>query len=517
MTGRPTGAWALIGALLAGVAHALSFAPFGLPALQLAALAALIALAQRQPSWQRAALTGFAFGLGWFGTGVSWVYISLHTYGELPWWMAAPSTAALAALLAAFPALAAAAAHRTTARPGLRLMLAWPGAWTVSEWLRGTVLSGFPWIASGYAHTDGPLAGFAPLLGVYGLCLVAAVIAGAVALLLQRPSNAARWGAFAVALLLIGAGAALRTIEWTQPLGAPLKVRLVQGNIPQDLKFTEGGTALSVKRYFQLMPDEPGEHSDLVVLPESALPLPLDDLPPEVREHLLEFPAGQGAALIFGVFLEQPRYQYYNSALGLQGDEAPQRYSKRHLVPFGEFIPFGFRWFVDLMNIPIGDQQRGETYQAPMQLAGQRIAVNICFEDLFGGEIIAAWHDPAREPTLLLNLSNLAWFDDSIALPQHLQISRMRALETGRPLLRATNTGATAIVDPHGRVLAQLPFNQAGALRGEVSGYQGRTPFVRCGNLAALALAAALLGAAAAAGRHPPGSGAPNLSPARAA
>ena len=287
----------------------------------------------------------------------------------------------------------------------------------------------------------------------------------------------------------------LRQVEWTRPAGAPLRVKLVQGDIPQDVKFGEGGTQLAAERYSALMPDEPGEHSDLVVLPESAFPLALDDLPPGLRDGLLDFPEQHGSALIFGVFLEQPQYHYYNSALGLQDREPPQHYSKRHLVPFGEFVPFGFRWFVDLMQIPLGDQERGPAYQPPMRLAGQRIAVNICFEDLFGSEIIAAWRDPAAAPTMLLNLSNLAWFNHSIALPQHLQISRMRALETGLPLLRATNTGATAIIDPHGRVTAELPFDRAGALRGEVQGFSGRTPYVKHGDLAALALAAALLAA----------------------
>jgi apolipoprotein N-acyltransferase len=247
------------------------------------------------------------------------------------------------------------------------------------------------------------------------------------------------------------------------------------------------------------MPDPPGEHSDLVVLPESAFPVSLDDLPTEALDALLNFPSEHHSALIFGVFLEQPRYHYYNSAVGLQDHEPPQHYSKRHLVPFGEYIPFGFRWFVDLMKMPIGDQQQGPTYQPPMQLAGQRIAVNICFEDLFGGEIIAAWRDPALEPTMLLNLSNLAWFDDSIALPQHLQISRMRALETGLPLLRATNTGATAIVDPRGIVRKQLRFNVTDVLRGEVTGFKGHTPFVKHGNIPALGLALVLLAAAIAA------------------
>jgi apolipoprotein N-acyltransferase len=488
--------------LLAGCAHALSFAPFNLPALQLAALAALIGLAHRQPSWQRAARIGFAFGLGWFATGVSWVYISLHDYGGLPAWIAVPATGALAALLAAFPAMAAGAAHRAADQPALRLLLAWPGAWALSEWLRGTVLSGFPWIASGYAHTDGPLAGYAPVLGVYGLCLIAAVVAGAVVLVLQ-PRSAARarlrGAALAIAYVLFAGGQILRPVQWTHPIGAPLQVKLLQGNIGEDLKFGEGGTELAVKRYFELMPDPPGQHADLVVLPESAFPLPLGDLPADVRDSLLDFADQQHTALIFGIFLEEPRYQYYNSALGVQGREPPQRYSKRHLVPFGEFIPFGFRWFVDLMNIPIGDQQHGPPYQPPMQLAGQRIAVNICFEDLFGAEIIEAWSDPELEPTMLLNLSNLAWFDESIALPQHLQISRMRALETGLPLLRATNTGATAIIDPRGQVISQLPFNVIGTLRGQVLGFKGHTPYVKHGNIPALGLALILLAAAAAA------------------
>jgi apolipoprotein N-acyltransferase len=197
---------------------------------------------------------------------------------------------------------------------------------------------------------------------------------------------------------------------------------------------------------------------------------------------------------VFGIFIEEPQQRFYNSAIGLAPDSpGAQRYSKRHLVAFGEFIPFGFRWFVDLMRMPIGDQERGMRNQPPFDLAGQRVAVNICYEDLFGAEIIEAWHDPQRTPTILLNLSNLAWFNDSSALPQHLQISRMRALETGRPMLRATNTGATAIIGPHGEVTGLLKFNTAGVLDGAVQGYTGDTPFIRFGNLPALGLVFVLL------------------------
>jgi apolipoprotein N-acyltransferase len=494
----------LLLALLAGVAQTLSFAPYGLPPLQLVALAALIALVQRERSWPRAALLGFAFGLGWFGSGVNWVYISMHDHGDMPFWAAAPATAGLCSYLALYPALAAGVAWRFTDRVAPRLFLAWPAAWALSEWLRGTVLTGMPWIASGYAHTDGPLAGFAPLLGAYGLCGVAASVAGALVALLQPRSEIApalRGWALGIVLAWVGGGLALQRIEWTHPAGPPIKVKLVQGNIPQDLKFTEGGTDLAAQRYSALMPDPPDAHADLIVLPESAFGVPLLDLPPDTRDGLLSFAGRHNTAIVFGIFLEEPRDHYFNSALGVQGQQAPQQYRKRHLVPFGEYIPFGFRWFVDLMRMPIGDQDHGPAYQPPMQLAGQQVAVNICFEDLFGAEIIRAWDDPAREPTLMLNLSNLAWFNDSIALPQHLQISRMRALETGLPMLRSTNTGATAIIDSHGRVVSQAPFNLIATLRGEVTGYHGRTPYVRYGDIPTVVLALVLLAAAVAASR----------------
>jgi apolipoprotein N-acyltransferase len=493
-----------IGAAVAlGGAQALSFAPWNLPWLQLAALAALFVVAERAGSARRAALCGWAFGLGWFGVGVSWVYVSMHRYGQMPAWMAALATAGFAAFLALYPALALGSAHRFVADRGRRLLLGLPATWALSEWLRGVLLTGFPWLASGYAHSDGPLAGYAPLAGVYGVTLVAALVAGLVAYgVLARPRGfGLALCAPALAVLLVG-GQALRTVAWTHPVGAPIVVRLIQGNVPQDEKFADGGLERAMSTFEPLM-DRAGR-IDLVVLPESVFPIPLERLPDDVLQSLRAYTRERSAALVFGVFIEQPPGAYYNSAVGLRPDDDPplQRYSKRHLVPFGEFIPWGFRWFVDQMQIPIGDQQHGAAYQAPMQLAGQRVAVNICYEDLFGAEIIDAWRSPARAPTLLLNISNLAWFDDSLALPQHLQISRMRTLETGRPMLRATNTGATAIVDVHGKVTAQLPFLTADVLDGRVQGYAGTTPFVALGNLPALGLAVALLLAAVAVPRR---------------
>ena len=477
-----------------GLAHALAFAPWQLPWLQWAALAGLFALALPITRAREAALAGFAFGLGWFGLGVSWVYVSMHVYGEMPALLAAMATALFCAFLSLYPALALAVAIRLAAGPITRALLALPAAWAGSEWLRGVLLTGFPWLASGYAHTDGPLAGYAPVIGVHGIALVAALLAGSIALMAHRPQRARPLAAAAFAAALLAGGQALRVVDWTQPQGEPLRVRLLQGNVPQDLKFADGGMKLSEEAYLPLL--RGAAQDELVVLPESVFPLPLSYLPRATTEALAEVPR-QGAALIFGIFIEEARGHYFNSAIGLApGGETPQRYSKRHLVPFGEFIPWGFRWFVDLLQMPIGDQQRGSPYQPPMQLAGQRIAVNICYEDLFGEEIRRAWSDPAQAPNVLLNLSNLGWFDDSLALPQHLQISRMRALETGRPVLRATNTGATAIIDARGVVVAQLPYLTRGVLSGEVQGHGGSTPYLYLGDVPALTMI--VLGLAAA-------------------
>ena len=506
---RPTATFAPIGrvsgSLLAaglGLLHALSFAPWNLPALQVAALAGLFALALHAHSARHAALLGFAFGAGWFGLGVSWVFISMHRYGGMPAWMAGAATAAFCAYLALFPALALGLARRLAARPVALALLALPAAWAGSEWLRGTLFTGFPWVSSGYAHADGPLAGHAALAGVYGIALLAAWLAGALALTARAREVAARaWlVAAAGAVVIIGGGIALRGQHWSAPDGAPIRVRLVQGNVAQDIKFGGDGLQRAIDTHLRLLD---GPRADLAVLPESVFPVTLNQLPDELTGRMLDLVRTQRTALVFGTFIEQPRGAYYNSAVGLAAEGAPiQRYSKRHLVPFGEFIPWGFRWFVDLMQMPLGDQQRGAVYQGPMDLAGQRIAVNICYEDLFGAEIIRAWDVPERAPTLLLNISNLAWFDGSIALDQHLQISRLRALETARPMLRATNTGATAVIDPDGRVRAVLPYLTAGALDAEVRGHRGTTPYVCWGNLPALAVIALLLIAAAFVGRR---------------
>jgi len=499
-------------AAIAGMLHAGSFAPWNLPWLQVLALAVLFALEARCDSAKASALLGFAFGLGWFGVGISWVYISMHVYGQMPMALAGAATAAFCSYLALYAAAALGLARKVFPATLARLTLGLPALWMISEWMRGTVFTGFPWLAGGYAHTDGPLAGWAPTLGMYGITLMAALLAGAIALLtvsrkaLSESSSGSRRLAWAtgVLLLCVGGGWIGSTVAWTHPSGAPISVRLVQANVAQELKFEPNGIVRAFDAHWKLMQ---GSRVDLVALPESIFPVPMHLVPPTYLQAFREFARAERSAVTFGIFLEEPRANYFNSAVafapeapsavaGAQAGDLPLlRYSKRHLVPFGEFVPPGFRWFVDLMQMPIGDQQRGRSAQ-PLALAGQRIAINICYEDLFGAEIIEAWRTPGAEPTVMLNMSNLAWFGDSLALPQHLQISRMRVLETQHPMLRATNTGATAIIGAHGQVTAELPVLTAGALNGQVQGYDGATPYIRYGNWPAL-LIALLLGVVA--------------------
>ena len=513
----------LAGALCAGSAMIVTFAPFGAWWLQPGLLAILFVL-WSDAAPRRAALLGFVFGMGWFCAGVSWVYISMHDVGGMPMPVAALATLLFAVMLAGYTALAGWLQACLRPGPRVRTLIVIPAAFTLCEWLRGWVFTGFPWIAPGYAHTDGPLAGFAPLVGVHGLTFLAALLGSLLASLLahaltpawsRKPLVGAARMPIGMAqlpqlpqlpllpLLLLAAvpaaGWGLRTIEWTLPAGKPLAVSLIQGNIPQELKFVEGRFEATLDAYTRLAEQHP---ATLIVFPETALPRMLHTIRPEILQRLDTLASQRGATLITGV----PRAQadqggagrYFNSAISL-GREAGQHYEKSHLVPFGEFIPFGFRWFVDLMQIPLGDFTSGAQTQVPMHIGDQRIALNICYEDLFGEEIIRQ----LPQATLLLNLSNVAWFGDSLAPHQHLQASRLRALETGRPMLRATNTGATAVIDARGAVTHALPFFTKAALTAQVQGRSGATPFARTGNWPVIALCALALAFCAGRARRP--------------
>jgi apolipoprotein N-acyltransferase len=491
---------AALTALFAGALNVFAFAPFHWWPLQIATLALLFHLIVRATSLRSAALIGWLFGFGWSVCGVYWLYISMHDYGGMPAPMAALAVVLLALYLGAFPAAAAAIATSLRQRgtsSTVTLLLALPALWALSEWLRGWLFTGFPWVSTGYAHTSSPLAGFAPLLGVYGVGWLAALCGACLAFAAQR-----KWMAIVAVIAVMAAGAALHQVAWTVPHGAPISVRLLQGNVPQEMKFEPDHANQTLTLYEDMMRAAP---ADLIATPETALPLLANQLPEDYLPRLSAFASATNSHLAIGVPVSDGPRQYANSVIGIAPGTAREaaalyRYDKHHLVPFGEFIPLGFRWFVDMMRIPLGDFTRGAALQSPFNVREQWVLPNICYEDLFGEEIAAQLRNSASggKPvaTMLLNMSNIAWFGDSIALPQHLQISQMRAIETGRPMLRATNTGATAVVDPNGHVKTQLPPFERGVLTTSVLGYTGLTPYVRIGNAGIVLLASALLLAA---------------------
>jgi len=503
---RTGAAFRLLLAAVLGVAHTQAYAPHDWWWLQILSLAGLVALLADAPRPRAAAATAYAFGIGWFLSGIWWLFISMHVYGEMPAWMAALAVVLFAGYLSIWPALAGGAWHWLTqrGRDGVLPALAFGATWALSEWLRGVVFTGFPWLGSGYAHTNGPLAGFAPLIGVYGIAALAATLAALLVTAVRaalRRGDGTRLGT--VLGLLVGlpaVGAALAPIAWTTPAGQPVSVRLLQGNVAQDIKFEPAGIQRSLELYRDLITAAP---ADLVVTPETAFPVILQELPVDIARAVRRYMESTGSTVLFGAAGADSPVDFTNSVFAI-GPEQPTlyRYNKHHLVPFGEFIPFGFRWFVDMMKMPLGDFRRGGLDQPAVPVRGIRVAPNICYEDLFGEEIAATLRQQPTPANMLANVTNLAWFGDTIALDQHLQISRMRALETRRPMLRATNTGMTAVVKPDGTVQARLPTFALGTLEASVQGMQGLTPYIRWGNLPPLAGCLIVLGLAFAARRR---------------
>ncbi|AYH42584.1 apolipoprotein N-acyltransferase [Azoarcus sp. DN11] len=485
-----------LAATLAGGASVFAFAPFEAFPLAVASLAVLAFLAARESRARSGFALGFAWGLGAFLAGVSWLYVALNRYGGMPMPLAAFAILLFCAYLALFPAAVGALFVRL-GRGGVWLRaLCFAGLWIGAELLRGWLFTGFPWLALGYSQTPpSPLAGYFSVLGVYGVGGLVALIAALFALTPWRSRRAAAATLVAVAALSV-LGYGLGRVAWTAPAGKPVNVALIQTNIEQSLKWRPELLSEWLESNARLVRAHP---ADLVVLPETTLPLLADRLPDGYLEELAAPVAARGGDLVFGVFLRDARGAIYNAALSL-GASPSQAYAKQHLVPFGEYSPPLFGWFYDLVSIPMSDQTRGAPDQPPLHLGGQRVAVNICYEDLFGRELIHG----LPEATLMLNLSNLAWYGDSFAQPQHLQIARVRAMETGRPMLRSTNTGMTALVQPDGRVAGVLPEFQEGVLKVAVQGREGLTPYARWGDVAAvlLALAAVLAGAVRREGRR---------------
>ena len=480
---KPVSLPQLLWVMAAGYLHALSLAwPFGLGLeygkplwwLQLTALAMLVWQLGRNPRAGRAALLGWLFATAMLCGTFWWLFISMHRYGGLAAPLAVLAVLGLAGFLALYYAVACGvyAVLAPTQRVGRVFLFA--AMWLLAELARVRIFTGFPWGEAGYAHIDGwarPLAGW---VGVHGLSFLAAFTAALFVVALQgaRP----RW---LLALATLAAAVGLAQLPAPQPtaaaaLRAPLQVTLLQGNIPQNEKFQSGTGVVDALQFYgqqlQLV------KSPLVVLPETALPMLPHQLPEAYWERIKSrFTAGQQAVLI-GIPLGSSHEGYTNSVLGFKPEAAePYRYDKHHLVPFGEFVPPFFKWFTRLMNIPLGDFNRGAVGQTSFDWMGERLAPNICYEDLFGEELGARFHDPAKAPTIFVNVSNIGWFGNTIAIDQHLHISRMRALEFARPMIRATNTGATVVIDRQGRLTYALERHTRGVLVAEVQGVEELT------------------------------------------
>lgn len=462
-------------ALLLGAATVFGFAPFGWFWLPWLTMAGLLVLWSQASSAGQCFRLGISFGLGFYGFGIYWIYISLHTFGGMPWWFAGFATFCLCAFMALFPALVGYMAKRMGS-----LLWSAPLLWALSDWVRSWIFTGFPWLTLGYTQAPhSPLAGFLPVTGVYGVSALSMLFSACLVLWFSTTNSRLRPAMFIISMIV--SGTLLARVPWTQPVGQPVTVALLQGNISQTVKWSADHAYATLRQYLDMVRQA---QAQLIILPETALPVLVEQLDPAYLQALRQHAQQQQADILMGV-VEARHGEYFNSAMSV-GTSATQSYSKSHLVPFGEYIPLKsvFGWiYRDWLQMPLSDLSRGTSKQ-PLLIAGQKVGVNICYEDVFGEEI--AQQLPQAE--LLVNISNDAWYGQSFAADQHMQFSQVRAIETGRMVLRSTNTGATAIIDKNGRVIQHAPHDQAVILTGQVQSYQGRTPYVWWGNWAFLLL-----------------------------
>ena len=460
--------YTLILAALLGSTMPIAFAPLSIWPLGILLPALLIVLADTQHSLRRVILIGWVFGLGYFGFGVYWLYNSLHDFGNASPPMAAALAALMIICISLFPALTLVSwklAQRVLGQWTIWLL---PLLWFAFEWLKGWILTGFPWLSLGYSQVDSPLHGFAPFIGVYGLSAVCVLLSVA----LIRVVRNRQYLHIALVVLIPGLAISIQNIDWTEPQSTPLRVTIVQGNIPQEIKWQYDQR----QNIFDIYWRETNKNwdSDLIVWPETAIPGRSENIEQSVLIPMSIAATQQGSSILTGVVVsESEKNIFYNSMLLLGSSQGA--YHKRHLVMFGEYYPL--RWLLDFMrsfiDIPYSDLTSGSRNQPLMSVNETRLGVSICFENVFSRDIMTA----LPEANLLVNASNDAWFGDSLAPHQHLQIAQMRALETGRPMVRSTNTGISAFIDYRGRIIESTEQFNTQSITREMLGRMGVTPF----------------------------------------
>jgi len=459
-----------------GALTMLSFAPADAwPLSLLLVMPLLYACLHCEP--RQAARLGFAYGAGLFLAGTYWLYVSIHVFGQAPLILAIFLMLGLVFIMALYYAAAGWLIARLSDGDSWRFLVVAPTTWVLLEWLRGWVLSGFPWMSLGYSQIDSPLAGFAPLAGVFGVSLLLVGSAAAI-VAAGQVTGRQRLAMLAIAVVPWVAGAALSRIEWTAPAGPAVRTTIVQGGVSQDRKWLAEQFRPTLDLYSKTLLDH--GQSDLIVWPEVAIPAVLDQLGGVVSLFQARA-AASDTTLLFGILeRDAAGEKVYNSVVSLDG-RRQQIYRKRHLVPFGEFFPVPdfVREWMRLMNLPYSDISAGDDVQALMELPdGNRLSVAICYEDAYAAEQLYAFPDA----TILINVSNDAWFGDSIAPHQHLQIARMRALEAGRYVVRATNNGVSAFIGPDGRLLQTGPQFEFVTMTFDVVPRTGNTPYTAAGN-----------------------------------
>ncbi len=465
------------GAVILGILTTLAFAPYDQIWLLPITLTGLIFLwsgsTARQAFW-----LGAGFGVGHFGSGLYWIVISTYVYGGAPIWVSGILVTLLVSYTSLYPAAVGYVSRRWSLSPVLWALLQLPALWLFFELLRGWLLTGFPWLSLGYAAIDTELVRVAPVAGVHALSAVLVFVAGALWLLIKGTSPARM---IAVGLLA-GLSAAVALMPkaggWTYPVGEPVSVALVQGNIPQEDKWLPEKLNPTIKRYLALSEEVP-EDTRLIIWPEAAVPALYHHLEDSFYAYLQEWALARNTTVLTGSLRERDG-RIINTQFPV-GLDSGSEYIKRHLVPFGEYFPVPdfMRWFMQGIHLDYEDIKPGPIEQSLIEVAGLRLGVSICFEDVFGRDI----RRDLPDAQVLVNVTNDGWFADASAPHQHLQIARMRSIEAGRPMLRVSNRGVSGHIRSDGVVQAQTGFFSAEWVFTTVSAHEGLTPYVRWGDM----------------------------------